>query len=255
MSSDPALDEKCATLRGLHRRGHPLVLPNAWDVASARAVADAGFPVIATSSGAVAAGLGHADHEGAPGDEMLAVAARIAAAVPLPVTVDAEAGYGWAADELVERLHAAGAAGANLEDTDHRSGALRSMTDQVTRLRAVRDAADRLSYALLLNARVDVFIAGRGTDQALLVDDAIARASAYLAAGADCVYPILLSDVASRQRLLDEVDGAVNLLTWPGGASVAELAAAGAARISYGTGLFTAAMAAVNDLLRVIADK
>jgi 2-methylisocitrate lyase-like PEP mutase family enzyme len=186
---------------------------------------------------------------------MLAVAARIAAAVPLPVTVDAEAGYGWAADELIERLHAAGAAGANMEDTDHRSGALRSTADQATRLRAVREAADRLSYPLVLNARIDVFIAGRGTDQALLVDEAIARASAYLAAGADCVYPILLSDAASRARLLDEVDGAVNLLTWPGGASVSELATAGAARISYGTGLFTVAMAAVNDLLRVISDK
>jgi 2-methylisocitrate lyase-like PEP mutase family enzyme len=246
------LEMKCETLRGLHRRGHPLVLPNAWDVASAQAVTDAGFPAIATSSGAVAAALGYPDHEGAPGDEMLAVAARISAAVSLPVTVDAEAGYGWTADELVARLHAAGAAGANLEDTDHLRGELRPTVEQAARLRAVREAADRLGYPLVLNARTDVFVTGRGTDQSLLVDEAIGRANAYLAAGADCVYPILLSDVASRQRLLNEVDGAVNLLTWPGGASVTELAAAGAARISYGTGVFRVAMAAVSDLLRVI---
>src|SRR5215468_1870755 len=88
------LESRCELLRSLHRPGDPLLLPNAWDVATARAVAAAGFPVVATTSGGVAATLGYEDHEGAPGAEMLAAAARIAKNVDVPVTVDAEAGYG-----------------------------------------------------------------------------------------------------------------------------------------------------------------
>src|SRR5207237_4955959 len=92
-SQTTELQSHCDLLRSLQRPGAPLLLPNAWDVATARAVVAAGFPVVATSSGAVAATLGYEDHHGAPGDEMLAAAARIARGVEVPVTVDAEAGY------------------------------------------------------------------------------------------------------------------------------------------------------------------
>ncbi|MBA3736600.1 MAG: isocitrate lyase/phosphoenolpyruvate mutase family protein [Actinobacteria bacterium] len=97
-------------LRSLHVRGDPLLLPNAWDVASAKAVAGGGFPVVATTSGGIAATLGYEDHEGAPADEMLSAAARIARSVDVPVTVDAEAGYGMAPTDLVEALLGTGAA-------------------------------------------------------------------------------------------------------------------------------------------------
>src|ERR1700754_2036109 len=113
------LQNGCELLRSLHRPGTPLLLPNAWDVATARAVVAAGYPVVATTSAGVAATLGYADHEGAPGDEMLAVAARTARGVDVPVTVDAEAGYGMQPAELVAALRGVGAAGCNLEDTDH----------------------------------------------------------------------------------------------------------------------------------------
>ena len=119
------LQSRCDLLRSLHRPGAPLLLPNAWDVATARAVVAAGFPVVATTSGGVAATLGYEDHEGAPADEMLAAAARIARGVEVPVTVDAEAGYGMEPAELVAALRSAGAAGCNLEDTDHAAGSLR----------------------------------------------------------------------------------------------------------------------------------
>ena len=95
------LERRCHLLRSLHRPGSPLLLPNAWDVATARAVVAAGFPVVATTSGGVAATLGYEDNEGAPGDEMLAAAARITRGVDVPVTVDAEAGYGMDPAELV----------------------------------------------------------------------------------------------------------------------------------------------------------
>ena len=115
---------KAELLRSLHVPGDPLVLPNAWDVGSARAVVDAGFPVVATASNAIAAALGHDDGEGAPREEMMFVAGRIAASVEVPVTVDAEAGYGLEPDELVDLLVGIGAAGCNVEDTDHVNGGL-----------------------------------------------------------------------------------------------------------------------------------
>src|SRR5829696_2906432 len=119
MASSPTSDlqSRCDLLRSLHRPGAPLLLPNAWDVITARAVVAAGFPVVATTSGGVAGTLGYEDHEGAPGEEMLGAAARIVRAVDVPVTVDAEAGYGMEPAALVDALRGMGTAGCNLEDT------------------------------------------------------------------------------------------------------------------------------------------
>src|SRR6059058_1552389 len=147
------LQSGCDLLRSLQRPGTPLLLPNAWDVATARAVVAAGFPVVATTSGGVAAALGYEDHEGAPGDEMLAAAARIARAVDVPVTIDAEAGYGMEPAELVAALRRAGAAGCNLEDTDHSDESLRDPDPHAEWLRAVRAAASEDGYPLVINAR------------------------------------------------------------------------------------------------------
>src|SRR3954454_2283276 len=151
------LQVQCDLLRSLHRPGAPLLLPNAWDVASARAVVAAGFPVVATTSWGVAASLGHEDHADAPGDEMLGVAARIARDVAVPVTVDAEAGYDMEPAQFVALLRSAGIAGCNLEDTDHATGGLRDPGQQAEWLRAVREAASKEDYPLVINARVDVF--------------------------------------------------------------------------------------------------
>src|SRR6476661_3643709 len=166
------LESQCDLLRSLHRAGAPLLLPNVWDVATARAVVAAGFPVVATGSVAVAAALGYEDHE-APAEEMFAAAARIADGVEVPVTVDAEGGYGMQPGELVAALRSAGAAGCNLEDTDHTAGGLRDPDRHAEWLRAVRQAASADGYRLVINARVDVFLgpflagAGPGTQEGL----------------------------------------------------------------------------------------
>src|SRR3954451_11233307 len=159
MTSPPAADlaSRCDQLRSLTRPGALLLLPNAWDVATARAVVAAGFPVVATSSGAVAATLGYEDHEGAPADEMLAAAARITRSVDVPVTVDAEAGYGRQPAELVAALRSAGAAGCTLEDSAHAAVRLRDPDRHAEWLGAVRRAASQAGYPLVINARVDVF--------------------------------------------------------------------------------------------------
>jgi 2-methylisocitrate lyase-like PEP mutase family enzyme len=210
--------------------------------------------VVATTSGGVAATLGYADEEGAPADEMLAVAARIARAVEVPVTVDAEAGYGMEPVELIAALGSAGAAGCNLEDTDHTIGGLRDPDRHAEWLRAVRQAASADGYPLVINSRVDVFLgpflagAGPGT-QERLVPEALRRANAYLEAGADCVYPILLWETDALRHFISEVNGPVNIARLPQGSSLAELAELGVARVSWGPFLHLDAMARFGEQL------
>ena len=247
------LQRRCDLLRSLHRPGAPLLLPNVWDVATARAVVAAGFPVVATGSVGVAEALGYADHE-APADEMFAAAARIANGVEVPVTVDAEAGYGMAPAELVAALQSAGAAGCNLEDTDHTDESLRDPDRHAEWLGAVRQAASADGYGLVINARVDVFLgpflAGAGPGaQEELVADALRRAHAYLEAGVDCVYPITLWEADALRSFMAEVGGPVNIVRLPQAPSLAELTALGVARVSWGLLLYRGAMARFEDQL------
>jgi 2-methylisocitrate lyase-like PEP mutase family enzyme len=246
------LERRCDRLRSLHVPGTPLVLANVWDVASARAVVAAGFPVVATSSGAVAATLGYEDQEGAPAEEMLAAAERIAKSIDVPVTVDAEAGYGLNPDDLVDALQRAGAAGCNLEDTDHSSGRLVDPARHADRLAAVRKAAADRNYGLVINARVDVFLADRGAKpQSELVDQAVARARSYRSAGVDCVYPIFLSDQDAITAFVQAVEAPVNILALPQAPSMGRLAELGVARISYGSLIHNRSM---DDLARLLGD-
>ena len=262
MMTSPAatdLQSRCDLLRSLQRPGAPLLLPNAWDVATARAVVAAGFPVVATTSGGVAAALGYEDHEGAPGDEMLAAAARIARSVEAPVTVDAEAGYGMEPAQLVAALRGIGAAGFNLEDSDYAASRLRDADRHATWLRAVRQAASEDGYRPVINARIDVFLhpwlggADAGTQEAL-VDEAVGRANAYLEAGVDCVFPIVLWETNALRRFMSEVRGPVNVVRLPQAPSLAELAAMGVARVSWGVLLHRDAMARFEDQLASLGD-
>jgi 2-methylisocitrate lyase-like PEP mutase family enzyme len=259
LSPTAQLQSRCEMLRSLQRPGAPLLLPNAWDVATARAVVAAGFPVVATTSGGVAATLGYEDHEGAPADEMLAAAARIARGVDVPVTVDAEAGYGMEPAELVAALRSAGAAGCNLEDSDHVAGSLRDPDRHAEWLSAVRQAASADGYPLVINARIDVFLgpflggAGPGTQEEL-VPEALRRANAYIDAGVDCVYPILLWETDALRRFMSDVRGPVNVVRLPQAPSLAELSELGVARVSWGILLHGAAMGRFEEQLRSLRD-
>jgi 2-methylisocitrate lyase-like PEP mutase family enzyme len=229
--------------RRLHHGPQALVLPNVWDAGSARVFAGAGFPALATSSSAVAATLGHDDGERTPVAEMFAAITRIARSVDVPVTADVEAGYGLAPGELADRLVSAGVVGCNLEDSDPGTRQLKDAGRQADYLAAVRD---RAAGALVVNARVDVFVRTTAGG-APAVDTAIARAGRYLVAGADCTYPIFAPPDA-LPRLVAEIDGPVNALYLPGGPSLAQLSAAGVARITFGGGLHARATAAVRDI-------
>jgi 2-methylisocitrate lyase-like PEP mutase family enzyme len=236
-------------LRELHT-GELLVLPNAWDVGSAQVVAEAGFPAVATASAAVSAVLGFPDGEGAPWQEMFAAAGRIAGAVPVPVTVDAEAGYGMAPREFVDRLLETGAVGCNLEDTDHGTGALAEAGAHAEWLAAVRSAADDAGVPVVVNARIDAFLPGRGVADPLA--EAVRRGRLYRDAGADCLYPIGVRARRDLAALVAELPGPVNANTGDE-LDLAGLRELGVARVSYGPQFYRAALAgfraAVGELL------
>jgi 2-methylisocitrate lyase-like PEP mutase family enzyme len=248
-ASGRSLAQLAARLRDLHHGSKPLILPNAWDVASAQVVERAGAPAIATSSSGVAATLGYPDGEAIPADEMLAMVARIAAAVTVPVTADLEGGYGLPAEQLVDFLLVAGAVGLNLEDTDHATGkaTLLDVQEQAARIADVRAAAEDVGIPIVINARIDSFLR-TAEGAAACIPDAVTRAGAYLAAGADCVYPITLDDASLIGEFVREVPGPVNILLRPGSPSLADLARLGVRRVSVGGGLWRHAMRATEDV-------
>lgn len=228
--------------RTLHRRpepGDPLVIPNVWDAVSARVFADAGHRVLATSSAAVAAVLGHSDGGATPADEMFEALARIIRAVDVPVTVDIEDGYGLAPAEIVERLLGVGAVGCNLEDTDHASGGLKDAREHAAWLAGFQAAADG---RLVLNARVDTFLHGAST-----AEEAIVRGRLYAEAGADVVYPIL-APAELLPELSQGIPAPLNALHLPDGPTSAELGRLGAARVTFGDGLHRRAEAALKEI-------
>ncbi|MEU8221131.1 isocitrate lyase/phosphoenolpyruvate mutase family protein [Kribbella sp. NPDC048915] len=225
--------------RALHHGGTPLVLPNAWDPVSARLVAEAGYSAVATSSGAVARVLGYDDGQLTPPATMFAAVARIAAAVDVPVTADLEAGYGLSPKEFVERLLETGAVGCNLEDS--LGGELVDVARQADYLAEVRAAA---GADLVINARIDTFI--RTVEDP--VGEAVRRGREYRRAGVDCIYPIL-APLDQLAQVAAEVGGPVNGHAKVGGPTAAELAAAGATRISYGTSVHEHLMTRLRELL------
>jgi 2-methylisocitrate lyase-like PEP mutase family enzyme len=237
----PDLEAKAENLRALHG-GEMLVLPNAWDAASAKVVADAGGRAVATASAAISAMLGYPDGEGAPWQEMFAAAGRVAHAVSVPVTVDAEAGYGLQPRELVDRLLEVGAAGCNLEDTDHRAGRLRDAEAHAEWLAEVRSAAEDAGVPLVLNARVDTFLPGSGIPAHDRIAETIRRGHLYRAAGADCLYPIGISLLHDMATLVTELPGPLNGNTGEH-IDLAALRQLGVARVSYGPRFYRAALA------------
>lgn len=242
--------------RSMHDARRVLLLPNAWDAGSARLFASLGFDAVATTSGGLAWSLGYPDGEHAPLADVLAVVERIVAVCPLPVSVDLEAGYGDSPDEVhanVRAVVAAGAVGVNLED-GIRHVRLREIPDAAQRISAAREGARAAGVPIVVNARIDAWAVREGPGEGDRVDEAVRRASAYRAAGADCVYPIGLADPAHIATLCARIDGPVNIGARAGLPGLAELARLGVARVSVGTRLATVALAAVRDAASAMRD-
>jgi 2-methylisocitrate lyase-like PEP mutase family enzyme len=253
----PNLEEqksKANAFRAMHRGEKALLLPNVWDVASARIIEEAGFEAIATTSAGIAFSLGYPDGQKISREEMLARVGRIARAVKVPVSADAEAGYGdrpedaaRTAREVIE----AGAVGMNLEDgTGDPQQPLADLTLQLEKIRAVREAALKTGVLLVLNARTDVYLDQVGPPETRYAET-IKRALAYRDAGADCIFVPGVRDADTTAKLVKEIQAPLNILAGPGSLSVSLLESLGVARVSLGSG----PMRATLGLLRRMAQE
>jgi 2-methylisocitrate lyase-like PEP mutase family enzyme len=235
--------DRAAELRRLHTDPELLVLVNVWDVASARAMASLpGCRALATASHSVAASFGYPDGEHIPVDLMIETVGRIAAAVPLPVTADLEAGYGDIG-ETVRKAIAVGIVGANIEDQ------MRPLADAVAGVQAAVRAGEAEGVPFVLNARTDAYLQGGDRDPADLLADAIERGRAFLDAGATCVFvPGRLDADTVRQLVAGIGERKVSVLGLPGTPEPRELAELGVARVSFGPWPQLVAMTALADI-------
>jgi 2-methylisocitrate lyase-like PEP mutase family enzyme len=245
---------KATAFRAMHRGPKILVLPNAWDVASALIFENAGFGAIATTSAGIAFTLGYPDGQKISRTEMLARVARIAKAVKLPVTADVEGGYGDRPEDAARTTREvieAGAVGMNLEDsTGDSAHPLVDLSFQLEKIRAVREAALTTGVLLVLNARTDAYLAEVGPAEKRY-DETVRRLLAFRDAGADCVFVPGLRDPETIHQLAQDVECPLNILAGPGSPSAPELETLGVARVSVGS----APMRATLGLVTRIADE
>lgn len=250
------LSEKASALRALHHGERPLVLANAWDAASARLVAEAGYPAVATTSAGIAYALGYADGERVSRKEMLQVVRRIVSAVSVPVTADLEAGYGPGPEAMARttrELVAAGAVGLNLEDARGKSRRkLLPPAAQVERVRAVRETGQALGVPVVINARTDTF---QLAERARALTEAVERGNAYLEAGADCVFVPFVRDKEIIAELARSIHGPINILAGPGTPTVDELAALGVRRVSVGSAPMRATLGLARRIARDLRER
>ena len=231
-----------------HHAPPVLLLPNAWDALSARLFVAAGFDAVATTSGGVAWALGYPDGEHTPWPEVVAATARIVRSAQVPVTADIEAGYGATPSEVaahVAEIIQTGVVGINLEDGLH--GPMRSIEDATARLSAAREAARKEGVPIVLNARCDIFHLQYG-EESTRFDATVERGKAYLAAGADCVYPFGLRDPETIAAFVKAVGGPVNITGRPGMPDAAALERMGVARITIASAPTLATMSNIQRL-------
>lgn len=236
----------------LHHAPKLLVLPNIWDPLGARLLERLEFPAVATASASVAYSLGYDDGERITFAAMLDVIRRIVAAVEVPVTADIERGYADNIDDLTENIRdliRTGAVGINIEDSLAEGGALRPVEAQCERIRAVRRAADREGIPLVINARIDVFLRSEPKPADKLTET-IARARAYVEAGADCIYPVIVGDIDTLRAIREATDAPINVYASRSTAPMRELETLGVNRLSVGPGLLKAALTTMKNVAR-----
>ncbi len=242
--------------RDLHTGGRLLVLPNAWDAASARIFEQAGFQALATTSAGVAFSLGYPDGERVSRAEMLEAVGRIARAVAIPVTADLEAGYGPTTNDAAETARgaiAAGAVGMNLEDSTA-DDQLVDVAAQVERIQAIKAVAEAEGIPFVLNARTDVFLLQIG-DPAGRFEETVGRANAYRDTGADCLFVPGVADAETIGRLARAIRGPLNVLAVRGTPPTAELERLGVARVSLGSGPMRATLMLTMRVAQELAER
>ena len=249
--------DRAAHFRQLHEQ-RPLVLPNAWDAASARVIEQAGAQAIATTSAGVSWVFGRGDGQKLRRDEMIQMVRYIVETVDVPVTADIEGGYGTGSPrdvaETAQAVIAAGACGINLEDTPGRDGEpLLAPVAHAERIRAARQAALDAGGDLVINARIDVYLFQVGAPETRF-DATVERAHLYRAAGADCLFVPGVIDAETIAALVKAIDGPVNIMAKPGAPSIPELGRLGVARVSLGPSLILAALTTTQQAARELLE-
>lgn len=246
-----SLKTKAETLKSLHSGKRILVLVNAWDAASARIIEAAGAPAVATTSAGVANALGYPDGQRISRATMIEAVTRIARAVAVPVSADAEAGYGPAPEDAAEttrQLLAAGIVGMNFEDgTGNPADPLFPLDRQLACIRAIRQVAGAADVPFVVNARCDVYLEAVGAAETRF-DETVRRANAYLEAGADCAFVPAVTDAKLIADLVRAIRGPLNVLAGPDTPPVAELERLGVARVSTGSALMRACYAKAREV-------
>lgn len=236
--------DRRARFRALHASEQLFVMPNPWDVGSARLLESCGFEALATTSAGFAWSIGKLDQL-VSRQELVAHVSTLAAATMLPLNVDSERCYPddpGGVSETVALLAQAGAAGCSIEDYDPATGRVDDVELAAERVAIAAEAAHRLPDPLVLTGRAENHI--RGVDD---LDDTIARLIAYRDAGADALYAPGLSDLGQIEAVVAAVGAPVNVLALPGGPTVAELASVGVRRVSTGGALAAAAYGALME--------
>jgi 2-methylisocitrate lyase-like PEP mutase family enzyme len=257
-----SLKDKARRFTDMHRAPGIVVLPNAWDIGSAVIMVEAGFPAVATTSAGIAFAQGLPDGERIAKDRMLEICAGIAAAVPVPVTADLEAGYGPKPEHVARTVTdaiAAGLSGCNIEDTLNRGGkTLYDFEAAIDRIRAGAEAAKKAGIAFVLNARTDALLVGI-SDARSDFAESVRRANAYLAAGATSVFVPGRLDKETITQLAHEIDGPLNVLGAfsgrPSPFSVSELESFGVKRISIGGSLAGAVLGFIRRSMTELKSK
>ncbi|WP_419904049.1 isocitrate lyase/PEP mutase family protein [Kiloniella sp.] len=247
---------KAQILHTLHKKGDPLILQNIWDAGSAKVAASSGAKAIATGSWSVASAFGFEDGEQLPLELALGNIERISECVDLPVSMDIEAGYGKAPEDVGQTVNLAlknGAVGFNLEDQKIAGSGLFSIEQQSNRIKAARTAADTLDIPAFINARTDVFLqASPDSNKAELFAQVVPRAKAYHAAGADGLFVPGLIDADLIEELCSTCPLPINIMVMPGCPTIDELTKSGVSRISYGPGPYQAAMKLLEEECRKV---
>jgi 2-methylisocitrate lyase-like PEP mutase family enzyme len=252
---DASQGSKAIHFLRLHKGPHILLLPNAWDAASARIFEAADAAAIGTTSAGIAWSLGYPDGQRIPREEMMAAIARIARAVAVPVTADVEAGYGPSPEDVAETVRdvlEAGAVGMNLEDAAN-DESLFDITRQVERVQAAREAAAAAGVSLVINARTDVYWLRVG-DAGTWFDEALRRLIAYRDAGASCLFVPGVRDVNTIAQIAREVGAPLNVLAGAGVPHARDLENLGVARLSLGSGPMRAAMGMTRRIARELIE-
>lgn len=250
--SKRSIQEKAERLLSLHKSGDLLVLPNIWDPIGARILAAKGYPAVATASAAVSASLGYQDGEMINRSTLIDLLGRIARSVDVPVTADIETGYGESLSELeltAQQVIEAGVVGINIEDSLRKGDGLRPVEEQCQRISTVRQVANQRGVHLVINARVDSFVSPSFTDGEQAMEEAVQRARAYAAAGADCIYPIGPGDEPTIRALREQIESPINILASPTAAPLSLLREIGVNRVSFGPFVFRSCLRKFVDIV------